>query len=870
MQKGEPTTTSRLPDSSAGEKKKATIKLLNSSVFIQPVGSPVETAVEGLRELQNGDSITTNETGEGALEFDSCRTIYVYQQSSFRRGACPKFDAQLGDNYCTAEGTTAFKDCASKLITQSNSATVTLLGTWASHTYVSKRELSIVILFEGSAEVTPVTDTRERTLGKSQVIPAEHFWFSVPDNRLKELAALNIGLEPRTVYPFKKLAQLLDRGDLRDLPIESVVKQAIKDNAAKPGDLEGVTHLPPRVPEGETGRNGPDPGGPGGPHRGGPRHGGGVGPTLEADVVYDHTKVGREAIKQFPARNGVLLRRNSVSLIPASSPFRVIPGASPSAGLSVAYAPKSKGHHTGTLSFKDRYGRQYLYRLSGDASTSSLQLSSNSISFSGEKTRTDRLQLKSNGEVSAEIGKISLANNPEVRFKITSDTCSNRVLNKNEQCEIVVEHTRVVADLDGTSKDAAQLLLDHDAPSTPMFVAVSAPVLPTLGIAEGLSFGSIPIPGLCDKILTLSNNADTPLTIGKADLDRIKSEGFTITEDACSNTTLAPQGKTICRIKVRFEPSLTAAQKARLIVPHVSANGSMSRSVTLSGQGDDPILKLTPDTAFGALQLGSSQKIEKILVERMRGPALEIKRVEISGPGKTDFEVHEETCTKQPISKSCEVLVGFKPTAEGLRRAEITLVGPDQTVISRSVLGAVPNPLATSRATPSPVQPVSQATDNASPPNAKSVDGPCAPAFPLKLEGKGYAAWSVDTSSLCFGGKSVLKGVDPKPRTLQLHFKSQSREPLSPSYSISGDSHEDFSVVSKKCDELIKSCTLDITFTPKSTDKRRAKMSLAPNAITPATDIELFGRGQSPNPFKRFGRWVVGLFTDESAKACRR
>jgi len=87
---------------------------------------------------------------------------------------------------------------------------------------------------------------------------------------------------------------------------------------------------------------------------------------------------------------------------------------------------------------------------------------------------------------------------------------------------------------------------------------------------------------------------------------------------------------------------------------------------------------------------------------------------------------------------------------------------------------------------------------------------------------------------------------------------------------LNGEAHDEFSVTSRHCDAAGKSCFMNIAFAPKETNTRRATISVAPDDNTPPIEVELQGVGKSPNVFKRFGRWMVGLFTDESAKYCPR
>jgi hypothetical protein len=849
------------------EKKPATVKLLSSNVDIQPVGGNREPLAPGLRELQNGDSLTTDQTGEAAIELDTCRIIYIYRDSNIRKDSCSK---QSGNYYCTKKGTGAFKDCSSKIITESDSATVALLGTWASHTYIPEMEMAVVLLFEGKAEARPVLDTRERTLGEAKPIPAEHFWFSVPDNRLNELKSLNLGLEPRKAYPFVRLPELLAK--LPNMHLDSVAEQAISDNAAPKDILPSfIPKHPPIAGDNNTHEPGTGPGtggGPGGPGTGGGRGGPGTGTGVSSvvGIPYGLTKIGNHTTKGFSPDNGALLQPSSIQLASASGSFHTVPTTPGSDRFEVLFAPTKSGDDTAVLTFEDKSGRRYQYQLTGTGASSAIKASSDNLTFSGPDPRIDRLGITSTGDFDLEINKVSLLQDPNQRFRIQSNC--NAPLKKNQRCEVTIEHTRATANISSGTRDLAVLSIAHDAFPKPMLVLVSAPLLPALDIAETLTFGPVVIAGTCDKILTVKSNSDQPIRLGQAALDRIKSQGFDVAEDTCSNSTLSPAGKKECNLKIKFQPGIAARQDAQLTLPYGSSSGSTSRTVKLSGQGKEAQFTFLTSAAFGSVQVGANEKVEKIKVRRLPQVVTQIERVELSGPAKDDYQIRSQTCTTS-TSDLCEVEIAFKPKAEGLRAAELVLVTQAESgVNSTPITGNAISALTKDDSSPAYTRPASLTQVQGPSIAAESL---CGREYRVHIDGKAYAPWEVrEKSGMCFGGKSVKNGKDPDPRIMELHFEGETKEPLSPSFVLSGDGRDDFSVISKECNEPTKSCLIKIAFAPKATNKRLAIMTVAPNSVTPPVEVELYGRGKSSNPFKRFGRWVVGLFTDEAARSCKR
>src|ERR1041384_6001356 len=834
---GSPSTTEtghpKLPpgDSGVSNKEPAKINLLSNAVSIQSLAGTAEILQAGMRDLQNGDSITTDATGEAAIEIGTCKTIFIYRESRIKKDSCSKHESR--NTYCTLNGTGKFKDCGDNLVTESDSATVVLIGTDASHTYLPDRQLAVVLLFEGTANARPVTETRERTLGPVTTIQTKYFWFSVPDDRLPELRALNIGLNARTAYPFSKLPQLLAK--IPELDLVPAAEQAIRDKEIPPEDIKYF-----RPSGGEHADNGVASDNPG--------HSVSLPPAQS--MAYGLTKVGGKTVKEFSTVNGANLQPDSVR-VTSGTPFSHIVATPTANKFFVAFEPKSSGDQTADLTFSDKTGRFYRYKLSGTAAYSGMELSAESLGFTGPNPRLDRLHVKSTGDVPLEINKIMLVQDLDQRFKVT-DSCKN-ALQKGSQCEILIEHNRIAADLSIATKDEAYLLIANDSHPAPKMIKVSASVLPTLNVVEALPFGLVIIPATCSQILTVKNNSDKEVQVSAATITGPKTDAFSVAENTCTNAKLKPSVKTECNVKVKFEPWTSTDEFAQIVLSYKGVSGSEIRSVKLSGKGQEPLFKFLAQGNFGTVQIGAKETLKTIPIERLRQPVTKVERVELAGPAQDDYHIRNETCTKSTTER-CEVTVAFEPKAEGLRSAELVLVGAAEPQPPFPVTGTAVN-----------IIPVSLKRET------NTNDNRCAREFRVEIDGKAYAAWEIrEKGEMCFGGKSVVKGKDTKPRIVELHFTSQTKETLSPRiYHVSGD-RDDFEILSKKCDDATKSCTVNILFKPQATMKRKAILSIAPDGNTPPAEVELYGKGKSSNPFKRFGRWIVGLFTDEAARSCRR
>lgn len=843
----------------AGERAK--IAQVTEKVTIRPHGADAAVNVDASgRDLQKGDTILTDAAGEAELSIGDCVKIYLYQQSSLMKGSCRRFDEQLGNRYCSIKGTPAFKDCASNIITESDSAVAAFIGTWASHSYLPNLELSVVLVFEGRAEARPVTDKRETKLGDKTSVGAEHFWFSAPDSRREDLRALKLGLEQRTAYPFKRLPELLARVDLRDLHLDAVAKQAVEDKVVPESVLEffstGVSNdllprevtpeptAPSTTPVGDAGgntrRSGGNNGGNNGRNNGGNNGGDRDAgtrpmPRVEADMDFGVTKINHPKTQTFAGRDGTLLLPGSVTLTGPSNVFHHDLPANPGGTnglreIKVAFTPADSGQYSGQLSFSDVAGRRYVYQLKGRAAVPGLAFSETILPLSS--FAPDRvLRLIKDGEVPFAVGKVYLSPGADKYFSIVDgqDTCSGR--DDLVKCAVMVRLRQPYAEAASATEVKGQLIVEHDAPGVRRAFALTGMMSPALGVKPRLQFGSIPADGECERTLSLSIEGGRALTLGPARISGPNAGDFKIVRDDCSSTTLSK----VCEITVRFKPSAAAARAAVLTIGYDSGGAPVTHQTQLAGVGKPPTVRFVGSPGFAGRQVGAGPVEKTFVIERADGPPLALERISIAGPGAGDYKVSRENCTQAPVGSRCEVHVAFTPTAEGAREAELVVVGP----------------------------PASDTADDAR--------GPCPETYRLALGGRGHAAWRTKPErDICFGEKSVTKGRDKKPRTAILKVESESLRPLKPEYRIEGEAEDDFTVVSDNCPGANKSCEIKIQFKPTAEKPRSAALVLRPDDDTPPARVELFGRGHSGHPVKRFGRWFVGLFVDRGQRACRK
>lgn len=162
--------------------------------------------------LPGGSRITTDRDGEGWLRFlgenrRECGLLYVFQQSGLTVDKCPKSLRAAGNSVCNTGGATAYRNfCRSELILQTPTARVRPTGTWIGLVYVPERELTLVLLFEGRAEVQPVRTAQGDVLGRSSTLGAGSFWLTSPDGTPQGVGGFVRG----GTYPLTQLPDLVE------------------------------------------------------------------------------------------------------------------------------------------------------------------------------------------------------------------------------------------------------------------------------------------------------------------------------------------------------------------------------------------------------------------------------------------------------------------------------------------------------------------------------------------------------------------------------------------------------------------------------------------------------------------------------------
>jgi hypothetical protein len=150
------------------------------------------------------------------------------------------------------------------------------------------------------------------------------------------------------------------------------------------------------------------------------------------------------------------------------------------------------------------------------------------------------------------------------------------------------------------------------------------------------------------------------------------SGAFSVTTDECSGREVKPQSA--CGLRVRFTPAAGGVHEARLEVASNSVLGGVE--LALAGNAVEPELAFEPARLdFGERLVGSSGPVARLWLENRGSAELSVGKIELGGLAAADFVGVSDECSDAALApgKRCALAFRFVPTAEGLRRAEVSI-----------------------------------------------------------------------------------------------------------------------------------------------------------------------------------------------------
>jgi hypothetical protein len=174
----------------------------------------------------------------------------------------------------------------------------------------------------------------------------------------------------------------------------------------------------------------------------------------------------------------------------------------------------------------------------------------------------------------------------------------------------------------------------------------------------------------------LQNHTGRDLPVGGVTLAGPDASSFLLpsSHDECTGATVPDGGS--CTVKVRFRPIGVGPKSATLVFSH-DGPGS-PQAVTLSGTGTPgPWLERSVQALeFGNHAVGSATPAKTVTLTNVGSAPLTITGIAKDGANPTDFRNLTQTCTAMGTldpGESCDASIAFRPTATGLRTANLTI-----------------------------------------------------------------------------------------------------------------------------------------------------------------------------------------------------
>jgi hypothetical protein len=216
--------------------------------------------------------------------------------------------------------------------------------------------------------------------------------------------------------------------------------------------------------------------------------------------------------------------------------------------------------------------------------TALLRVSASELEFGvqlqGTTSGAETLTVSNAGGYPMTVGQMELEGANADQFVLAGDACSGQSLRPGDNCQIHVTFSPTAV-----GGQVARVQIPTTAGDTEIQLSGIGRV-PTglLSISPAdLAFGTVKTQTQSTaQTVTVSNNGDASLTLGRLTLAGSGADQFAIPGDECSGKELAPGAG--CAVQVTFSPSTDGASEATLEIPSNLVTGQ----VTVTGTGQTP------------------------------------------------------------------------------------------------------------------------------------------------------------------------------------------------------------------------------------------------------------------------------------------
>lgn len=190
-----------------------------------------------------------------------------------------------------------------------------------------------------------------------------------------------------------------------------------------------------------------------------------------------------------------------------------------------------------------------------------------------------------------------------------------------------------------------------------------------------LSFGSSSVSAAAvTQNLTITNQGSSPLTISFTEIQGAGAANFTVAATAantCDDGPVAPTGS--CVLPVEFDPSVSGAHSASLVVSHNDPTTAPAgeSTIALSGTGIQALATISPGHVdFPSVDVYAGPGAPATLTVANSGnEPVSVTSASITGVNADEFSVTGGTCTVAPpvvlaVGQSCTYLVAFDPSVD--------------------------------------------------------------------------------------------------------------------------------------------------------------------------------------------------------------
>jgi hypothetical protein len=467
-------------------------------------------------------------------------------------------------------------------------------------------------------------------------------------------------------------------------------------------------------------------------------------------------------------------------------------GASVAAGaacsINVTFTPTATGTKTGSITLVDNAGSSQAIALTGTgAGAPAVSLSPTTLTFSSQTVDTPSaprtVTLTNTG--SGPLAVVSVATTGDYS---QTNTCRTSVA-AGASCAINVIFTPTTS---GTRRGTV-VVTDSatNSPQSMTLTGTGASASVTFS-PTSLSFANQAVNTTsASKTIKLANNTGVTMTISKI----VASANYSQTNTCGSSLNTGHN----CTFTVTFTPTATGVLPGTIALTDSASTGS--QTLPLSGTGIAASVVFLPTSlTFADQTVGTSSPASVVTLSNLGAVALTIDSVTITGANGGDYAQTNTCGTSVAPGASCSITTTFRPTAAGIRTANIS--------VNDSASGSPHSlPLSGTGIAPSVAfLPVSVSFAN-------QAVGTTSPASVVTLSNSGNAALTIT------------------------------------SISLTGTNSGDFAQTNNCGTSLAagNSCTISVTFSPIAAGTRQATISVVDNASGSPQTASITGVGTAPS-----------------------